>query len=619
MQKSIYKNQFFKFFILALFSIVPVMTANAASVSLTATPTLQTVNVGQTTTFTIKINRDGFAGKVTLSVTGLPSGATTSFAPNTTTAASSILTVNTLTTTPVGTFILTVKGTATGITIAPITVKLTTKPLPSIAVAVNPATQSIIAGQSTFYDITITRANYDGAVTLSAENLPSGVSVMFEPSTTYGNSSRMYLYSNGLPFLPNQFSMLVRAKPGIASIVEGLGSFQLVVNCGIMWADQFAVPNNLSMENEYATAVTFDVVQSSVPSDRKMNNVYTAGYVTKTGQNDNDVWVAKYDSAGTRLWLQTLSFSTREEHVKEIVVDSAGNVYIGGYFLTQAVNQANFDSFIAKFTANGVLAGSRTFGSFSEDGAGGMRINFNAAGNAVLTETENDQGRNLFNIVQYYFDANLTQSTSVMLVSRETGDPNDITVAPDGSIYSVGYFDDGFNVFGFIRKFNSNGAPLWREESNNTYLVPKKVVADLSNNIYVATDDSPVNNRAFVGLRRYNSNYIPGNSPDWIYQENSNLADPQKITALSVGINNEVYFGGVLYDNGWFTKLNATTGAQRLRREFPVMDSDSFDALKAGINGELVIAGFTVKFKHAGFFQRDALLIKYSTGMCFLN
>jgi hypothetical protein len=615
MQKINYKNQFFKVFVLGLISFVAVIAANAASVSLTATPTLQTVNVGQTTTFTIKINRDNFADKVTLSVTGLPSGATASFAPNTTTAASSILTVNTLTTTPVGTFILTVKGTATGIAIAPITVKLTTKPLPSVAVAVNPATQSIIAGQSTFYDITITRLNYDGAVTLSAENLPSGVSVLFEPATTYGNSSRMYLYSNGLPFFSNQFSMLVRAKPGISSVVEGLTVFQLVVNCGVVWADQFAVPNNLAMENEYATAVTFDVVQSTVPSERKMNNVYTAGYTTT--QSGNDVWVAKYDSGGTQLWLQTLNFSTQAEHVKEIVVDSAGNVYIGGYFLTEVVNEANYDGFIAKFTANGVLVGSRTFGSLFEDGAGGMRINFDAAGNAVLTETENDRSRNRYDIVKYGFNANLTQSSRLVLISENPGEPSDIAIAPDGSIYAVGVFNDGSSPLGFIRKFSSNGVALWRDEVGNAFLQPKKVVVDLSNNAYVATDDPSVNTTTFIGLRRYDSNHVAGNSPAWNYHEASTLNNPQSITALSVGINNEVYFGGVISNNGWFTKVNATTGSQRLRREFQVVDLDSFDAIKAGINGELVIAGFTVKFKHSGFYQRDALLIKYSTNLCF--
>jgi len=360
--------------------------------------------------------------------------------------------------------------------------------------------------------------------------------------------------------------------------------------------------------------VTFDVVQSTVPSDRRINNVYVAGYATT--QSDNDVWVAKYDSAGTQLWLQTLNFSTREEHVKEIALDSAGNVYIGGYFLTQAAD-ANFDGFIAKFTANGVFVGSRTFGSNFEDGAGGMRINFDAAGNAVLTETENERIQNRYDIVQYGFNANLTQSSRAILISDDPGDPSDIAIAPDGSIYAVGVFDDGSSPLGFIRKFNSNGVALWRDEANNAFLFPKKVVVDLSNNAYVATDDPSVNTTAFIGLRRYNSNHLAGNSPAWNYHESSPLNNPQSITALSVGINNEVYFGGVISNNGWFTKVNATTGSQRLRREFPVVDLDSFDAIKAGINGELVIAGFTVKFKHSGFFQRDALLIRYSTNLCF--
>ena len=51
----------------------------------------------------------GFSGQVTLSVSGLPSGANGSFSPNPATASSS-LSVTTAASTPVGSFILTLTG-----------------------------------------------------------------------------------------------------------------------------------------------------------------------------------------------------------------------------------------------------------------------------------------------------------------------------------------------------------------------------------------------------------------------------------------------------------------------------------------------------------------------------
>ncbi len=577
--------------------------ANAASVSLSATPTLQTINVGKTATYTIKINRDGYADKVTLSATGLPAGASATFAPNTTTATSSVLTVKTLTTTPIGTFNITVKGTANGITIAPITVKLTTKAGGgSISVSVTPATQSIIAGQSTFYDVAIKRTNYEGAVKLTAENLPSGITVQFEPSITTGSTSRMYLYSTGLPFFPNQFSMLVRAR-GIADTVENWITVYVVVNCGINWAEQFPAPDNNTNSDEYTTAVTFDTNESG-----NINNVYAAGYTKVFGSMDKDVWIAKFDRYGVKQWLQIINNSTTDEYAKDIAVDSAGNVYVAGYYRTQ--NQfVNYDIYVAKFSANGVAMGYQSSGTNYEDGSGGMVLNFNTAGNLVLTATADIRRSGIINydIRRYEFDANFNPPGQVTLLTDKLGDPGDIAVAATGEIYVVGD--------GFIEKFNSSGNSVWREDTLNTGIRPKRVALDSNNDAYVATENSQVGALHFAGLRKYDSNHTFGSQPVWIHQESA--SQPISVETLEVGLDDRVYYGGAVNDNGWFSKHLAATGNVIYRREFVVANLDGFSAIKAGNNGDLVIGGFTVLFKNINFGYRDALLMKYTANSCF--
>ena len=67
---------------------------------------------GTTATYTVTITRTGgFTGAVTLSVAGLPSGATATFSPNPATGATSTLKV-TVKLFPRGTFPLTVTGTS---------------------------------------------------------------------------------------------------------------------------------------------------------------------------------------------------------------------------------------------------------------------------------------------------------------------------------------------------------------------------------------------------------------------------------------------------------------------------------------------------------------------------
>ena len=79
---------------------------------LSAAPASRTVVAGQSTTYTVTTaSLNGFAGSVTLSLTGLPAGATASFAPNPMSApGTATLTVRTTRTTTRGTFTLKTTG-----------------------------------------------------------------------------------------------------------------------------------------------------------------------------------------------------------------------------------------------------------------------------------------------------------------------------------------------------------------------------------------------------------------------------------------------------------------------------------------------------------------------------
>lgn len=89
----------------------------AQSFSLSSRPGIGTVLSGGSTVYTpIVQGIDGFSGTTQLSVSGLPSGATASFAPSSVTGswAVSILTVSTSSTTPAGTYNLTIAGASGG-------------------------------------------------------------------------------------------------------------------------------------------------------------------------------------------------------------------------------------------------------------------------------------------------------------------------------------------------------------------------------------------------------------------------------------------------------------------------------------------------------------------------
>ncbi|MCJ7508621.1 MAG: hypothetical protein MUO85_07835, partial [candidate division Zixibacteria bacterium] len=78
-----------------------------------ATPASRTIDVGASTNYTVNlVYLYGFAHPCTLSVSGLPSGASSSFSKNPVTPPtnSSVLTINTTSSTPAGTYTLTIQG-----------------------------------------------------------------------------------------------------------------------------------------------------------------------------------------------------------------------------------------------------------------------------------------------------------------------------------------------------------------------------------------------------------------------------------------------------------------------------------------------------------------------------
>src|SRR5262249_34920399 len=96
---------------------VTLIVTIAPDFTLSSSPTSQTVIRGGTAaSYRLTITpAGGFSGNVTLSIAGLPTGATGSFSPNPATTTST-LTVTTVGTTPAGTFTLTITGVSGSLT-----------------------------------------------------------------------------------------------------------------------------------------------------------------------------------------------------------------------------------------------------------------------------------------------------------------------------------------------------------------------------------------------------------------------------------------------------------------------------------------------------------------------
>ena len=203
------------------------------------------VSAGNTGTYGLGINAvNGFNSAVNLSVSGLPSGATPSFAPTPMTT-SSTLSVLTTSSTPAGTYGLTITGSggtnsSGGSIVKTIAASLTvTAPaVPDFTLSVSPGTQTVVQGVSTpAYRVTVNPLNgFTGSVALSVTSaLPSGVT----PSSTSAapGSPGTVTLATTLSTPPGSYPFTIQGTGGgmthtigATLVVNSVGSFSISIS-----------------------------------------------------------------------------------------------------------------------------------------------------------------------------------------------------------------------------------------------------------------------------------------------------------------------------------------------------------------------------------------------------
>lgn len=168
-------------------------------ITVQVSPASQSVQQGQAAAYTVSFtSTGGFSGPVSLSVAGLPSGATGTFSPTSVplgsgSTATATLNVTTAANTPAGTNSLTIKGTS-GKVSGSVTAGLTVNYRISsgISIAAYPDSLSVPPGATAVYTLQLTRNNVSGPVSFSLlGGLPSGATASFSPNPVTGNSTTL--------------------------------------------------------------------------------------------------------------------------------------------------------------------------------------------------------------------------------------------------------------------------------------------------------------------------------------------------------------------------------------------------------------------------------------------
>jgi hypothetical protein len=188
-------------------------TIGAAPSSLTVAQGFQGI-----TTITTTVN-NGFNNPINLSASGMPSGTTVAFSPTTIPApgsGSSVMTISVGSSTPNGTYPITVAGNGGGVQ-QTTTVTLTVGGAPGFSVTASPGSISVMQGMQGNSTITTTISNgFNNSVSLSATGMPTGTTVNFSPVTipAPGSGSSLMTISVGATTHMGTYPITVTASGG---------------------------------------------------------------------------------------------------------------------------------------------------------------------------------------------------------------------------------------------------------------------------------------------------------------------------------------------------------------------------------------------------------------------
>ncbi len=195
---------------------------NTGTITLSLSPTSGSVQQGAQTTTTATLTRGGgFTGTVNLTVTGAPTGvsAVVSNVQTSGTTTTATVTVSVALTTVAGVYPLVVHGTGTGVTeaLANYGLTVTAAPTPAYTLTLSATTLTILQGAATpTTTVTLARTNFTGNVTLSVDNLPTGVTAAFAPvNPQTGTSSVLTLTVAGNAPVGTFTNLVVR---GVSSL-----------------------------------------------------------------------------------------------------------------------------------------------------------------------------------------------------------------------------------------------------------------------------------------------------------------------------------------------------------------------------------------------------------------
>jgi uncharacterized delta-60 repeat protein len=274
--------------------------------------------------------------------------------------------------------------------------------------------------------------------------------------------------------------------------------------------------------NDYGRGVAVD----------SSDNIYVTGYTeggldNNTNSGNDDIFLVKYNSSGTKQWTKQLGTSSTD-YGYGVTVDSSDNIYVTGHTegdLDNNTNSGSSDLFLVKYNSSGTKQWTQQLGTSSLDDGRGVTVD--SSDNIYVTGTtggglDGNTGLGGADIFLVKYNSSGTKQWTQQLGTSSNDYGRGVAVDSSDNIYVTGYTEGGLDnntnsgdTDIFLVKYNSSGTKQWTkqlgtESRDHGY----GIVKDSSDNIYVTgyTEgglDGNTNSGAYdLFLVKYNSDGV---------------------------------------------------------------------------------------------------------------
>jgi hypothetical protein len=265
------------------------------------------------------------------------------------------------------------------------------------------------------------------------------------------------------------------------------------------------------------------------------------GYGTvKASRECTDTFLVKYDTSGTKQWVKQLEGSSKSyDKSQGLAVDSSDNIYVAGFTnggLDGNTSSGKYDIFLVKYNSTGTKQWLQQFGSSENDF--GLAVNVDSKGNIYVTGNTNggldgntNSGKNDIFLVKY--NSSGTKQWTQQLGTPTSEEGNGVAVDSSDNIYVTGWTQGKLDTYSgsvdtILVKYNSSGTKQWTRQFGAPSFLKKNqynsfsqmsssgdfgigVAVDSSGNIYVTgntdggLDGNTNSGKNDIFLVKYNS------------------------------------------------------------------------------------------------------------------